>query len=302
MTVTAPAPPSSRGTAAPPRLRPADDTGWTSRAAVHVLLGLATLYSVLPLVWLVTSSTKSLADFSTTSAFELGEWNLGANLAALFTQDGGVFLGWVRNSALYAGVGAVLGALICTACGYAIAKLEFPGRRALFALTLTGVLVPTTALALPLYLLATELRVVDTFWAVFLPLLTNPFGVYLARVYASAAVPDEVLEAARIDGAGELRTFATVALPMMRPGLVTVFLFQFVGIWNNFFLPLVMLTDPDLFPMSLGLYHWSTRAGQFPQYTPLVVVGSLLAVVPLVLAFVLLQRQWRSGLAIGSVK
>jgi multiple sugar transport system permease protein len=302
LTVTAPAPPASRGAVAPARNRPADHTGWTSRGAMHVLLVLAALYSVLPLVWLVTSSTKSLADFSTTSAFEFGEWNLGTNLATLFTQDGGVFLGWVRNSVLYSVVGAVLGALICTACGYAIAKLEFPGRRALFALTLTGVLVPSTALALPLYLLATELRVVDTFWAVFLPLLTNPFGVYLARVYASAAVPDEVLEAARIDGAGELRTFATVALPMMRPGLVTVFLFQFVGIWNNFFLPLVMLTDPDLFPMSLGLYHWSNRAVQFPQYTPLVIVGSLLAVVPLVLAFVVLQRQWRSGLAIGSVK
>ena len=303
MTVTTPVPAATRpGPTAPGRHRPVDHSGWTSRAGVHVLLVLAALYSVLPLVWLVTSSTKSLADFSATSAFEFGEWNLGANLAALFSQDGGVFLGWVRNSVLYAVVGAVLGALICTACGYAIAKLDFPGRRALFALTLTGVLVPSTALALPLYLLATELRVVDTFWAVFLPLLTNPFGVYLARVYASAAVPDEVLEAARIDGAGELRTFATVALPMMRPGLVTVFLFQFVGIWNNFFLPLVMLTDPDLFPMSLGLYHWSNRAVQFPQYTPLVIVGSLLAVVPLVLAFVVLQRQWRSGLAIGSVK
>ncbi|TQM02907.1 carbohydrate ABC transporter permease [Pseudonocardia kunmingensis] len=275
---------------------------WTSRAAVHVLLVVAALYSVLPLVWLVTSSTKSLADFSTTSAFEFGDPNLGTNLATLFTQDGGVFMAWVRNSLLYAGLGAVLGALICTACGYAVAKLDFPGRRALFALTLTGVLVPTTALALPLYLLASELRIVDTFWAVFLPLLTNPFGVYLARVYAEASVPDEVLEAARIDGAGELRTFVRVALPMMRPGLVTVFLFQFVGIWNNFFLPLVMLTDPDLFPMSLGLYQWSTRTVQFPQYTPLVVVGSLVAVLPLLLAFVVLQRQWRSGLAAGSVK
>ena len=111
-----------------------------------------------------------------------------------------------------------------------------------------------------------------------------------------------VLEASRMDGAGELRTFFTVALPMMRPGLVTVLLFQFVGIWNNVFLPLVMLTDPTLFPMSLGLYQWSTRVTQFPQYTPLVITGSLLAVVPLVLAFVLLQRQWRSGLATGAVK
>lgn len=275
---------------------------WTSVPAVHLVLLLAALYSLLPLVWLATSATKSLADFSTTSPFEFGQWHLGANLAALFAQEGGVFLAWVGNSAFYAGGGAVLGALVCAACGYAIAKTRFPGRRLLFALTLAGVLVPTTALALPLYLLATQLRVVDTAWAVFLPLLTNPFGVYLAKVYADAAVPDEVLEAARIDGASELRTFLTVALPMMRPGVVTVLLFQFVGIWNNFFLPLVMLTDPRLFPLSLGLFQWSTRQTQFPQYTPLVVTGSLLAVVPLVVAFLVLQRQWRAGLATGSVR
>ncbi|SFE42053.1 multiple sugar transport system permease protein [Actinopolyspora alba] len=275
---------------------------WTSRAVVHAMLGIAALYSVLPLVWLVTSSTKSLGEFSTTSAFEFADWNLPANLRALFSEADGVFLAWTRNSVLYAGVGAVLGALICTACGYAVAKLEFPGRRTLFAVTLTGVLVPTTALALPLYLMASELRLVDTFWAVFLPLLTNPFGVYLARVYAEAAVPDEALEAARIDGSGELRTFFRVALPMMRPGFVTIILFQFVQIWNNFFLPLVMLTDPRLFPLSLGLYQWSTRVSQFPQYNPLVITGSLLAVFPIIVAFLVLQRQWRSGLTAGSVK
>ncbi|MDT0268822.1 carbohydrate ABC transporter permease [Streptomyces sp. DSM 44915] len=275
---------------------------WTSKGAVHALLLIAALYSVLPLVWLLTSATKNVGDFSTTGAFELGDWNLLGNLRDLFAEEDGVFLYWVRNSLLYAGLGALLGALICAACGYAIAKLDFPGRRALFAVTLAGVLVPTTALALPLYLLATELRVVDTFWAVFIPLLTNPFGVYLVRAYAEAAVPDEVLEAARMDGAGELRTFFTIALPMMRPGVVTVLLFQFVGIWNNFFLPLVMLTDPKLFPMTLGLFQWSSRVTQFPQYNPLVITGSLLAVVPLVVAFVVLQRQWRSGLASGSVK
>ena len=296
---TSEASPRAGGAARNPRTA---GSRWTSRTVVHVLLVLAALYAVLPLVWLVTSATKSVGDFSTTGAFELGQWNLGTNLGALFTQENGVFLAWIRNSLLYAGLGAVLGSLICAACGYAIAKLDFPGRRALFAVTLTGVLVPTTALALPLYLLASQLQVVGTFWAVFIPLLTNPFGVYLARVYAEAAVPGEVLEAARTDGAGELRTFFTIALPMMRPGLVTIFLFQFVGIWNNFFLPLVMLTDPQLFPMSLGLYQWSTRVTQFPQYNPLVITGSLLAVLPLVVAFVLLHRQWRSGLAAGSVK
>jgi multiple sugar transport system permease protein len=164
------------------------------------------------------------------------------------------------------------------------------------------VLVPTTALALPLYLLASELRIVDSAWAVFIPLLTNPFGVYLAKVYADAAVPDEVIEAARVDGAGHVRIFFTVALPMMRPGVVTVLLFQFVAIWNNFFLPLVLLTDPKLFPVSLGLFQWSTRQTQFPQYMPLVITGSLVAILPLVIAFVVLQRQWRAGLAAGSVK
>ncbi|WP_165956175.1 carbohydrate ABC transporter permease [Streptomyces hainanensis] len=282
--------------------RGASPSRWMSRGAVHALLGIAALYSVLPLIWLLTSATKSVGDFSTTGAFELGDWNLWTNLGDLFAEEDGVFLSWIRNSLLYAGLGSVLGALICAACGYAIAKLDFPGRRALFAVTLAGVLVPTTALALPLYLLASELRVVNTFWAVFIPLLTNPFGVYLARAYAEAAVPDEVLEAARMDGSNELRTFFTIALPMMRPGVVTILLFQFVGIWNNFFLPLVMLTDPDLFPMTLGLFQWSARVSQFPQYTPLVVAGSLLAVVPLLLAFVVLQRQWRSGLAAGSVK
>ncbi|NYI07325.1 carbohydrate ABC transporter permease [Allostreptomyces psammosilenae] len=304
MSVTTPteaprAVPGRRGPARPGR---GPGSRWTSTGTVHALLLLAALYSVLPLVWLFNSSTKSMADFSTTGAFELADWNLWTNLGDLFAEEDGVFLAWVRNSLLYAGLGALLGALICTACGYAIAKLDFPGRRALFAATLTGVLVPTTALALPLYLLASQLRIVDTFWAVFIPLLTNPFGVYLARAFAESAVPDEVLEAARMDGAGELRTFLTVGLPMMRSGAVTIVLFQFVGIWNNFFLPLVMLTDPRLFPMTLGIYQWSSRVSQFPQYNPLVITGSLLAVVPLVLAFVLLQRQWRTGLAAGSVR
>ncbi|WP_329193591.1 carbohydrate ABC transporter permease [Streptomyces sp. NBC_01435] len=275
---------------------------WTSRGAVHGVLLLAALYSVLPLVWLATSATKSVGGFSTSSAFEFADWNLGSNLRELFTREDGVFLDWIRNSVLYAGAGAFLGALICTACGYAIAKLDFPGRRALFAVTLAGVLVPPTALALPLYLLASQLRVVDTFWAVFIPLLTNPFGVYLARTFAEASVPDEILEASRLDGAGELRIFVRIALPVMLPGFVTILLFQFVSIWNNFFLPLVMLTDPKLFPMTLGIYQWGTRAPQFPDYNPLVITGSLLAVVPLVVAFIVLQRQWRSGLSAGSVK
>jgi multiple sugar transport system permease protein len=137
---------------------------------------------------------------------------------------------------------------------------------------------------------------------VFIPVLFNPFGVYLGRIFAQGYVPDEILEAARVDGAGELTTYVRVALRMLGPGLVTVFLFQLTAIWNNFFLPMVMLSDQDLYPVSLGLYQWNSQASVSPEYYPVVITGSLLAVLPLILAFVLLQRFWRSGLTAGAVK
>jgi multiple sugar transport system permease protein len=126
--------------------------------------------------------------------------------------------------------------------------------------------------------------------------------VYLGRIFSEGYVPDEVLSAARIDGAGELAMYAKVALPMLVPGLVTVFLLQLTAIWNNFFLPMVMLSDQKLYPVSLGLYTWNSSARVDPDYFPVVITGSLLAVLPLIVAFVLLQRFWRSGLTAGAVK
>jgi multiple sugar transport system permease protein len=134
------------------------------------------------------------------------------------------------------------------------------------------------------------------------PTLVNPFGVYLARVFTAGYVPGEVLEAARVDGAGELRTFWSVGLRMVMPGFVTVFLFQFTAIWNNFFLPLVMLSNTKLFPVSLGLYAWNSQTRTEPSYYPLVVTGAMLAILPLIIAFVVLQRFWKAGLTAGSVK
>ena len=136
----------------------------------------------------------------------------------------------------------------------------------------------------------------------FLPSLVSPFGVYLARIYASASVPDELIEAARLDGAGEVRTFFTVSVRMMVPALVTVFLFQFVAIWNNFFLPLIMLRDETLFPVTLGLYGWNSQVNQIPVLRDYVLIGALLSIIPLIIIFLLLQRFWRNGLSAGSVK
>jgi len=137
---------------------------------------------------------------------------------------------------------------------------------------------------------------------VFLPSLVNPFGVYLARIYATASVPEELLEAARLDGSGEVRTFFTVSVRLMFPALVTIFLFHFVAVWNNFLLPLIMLGDERLFPVTLGLYSWNTQVNQLPELRGLVIVGSLLSITPLVITFLLLQRFWRSGIGAGAVK
>ncbi|MGW6913365.1 carbohydrate ABC transporter permease [Kitasatospora sp. NPDC054939] len=276
---------------------------WTlSRAAVNGTLVLATAYTLLPLGWLVTAAAKNTADLLGGNALTTANFDLGKNLGDLAAVGDGIYFRWYLNSLLYAGIGALLCALVCTAAGYAFHVYAFPGKEKLFGLVLLGVLVPTTALALPMYLLASELGIVNTFWAVFLPSLVNPFGVYLARVFCAGYIPGEVLEAARMDGAGELRTFRSIGLRMVMPGFVTVLLFQFTAIWNNFFLPLVMLSDNRLFPVSLGLFTWNAQTRAFPEYYPLVVTGALLAVVPLVLAFVLLQRHWKAGLTAGSVK
>ncbi|MEV6326489.1 carbohydrate ABC transporter permease [Streptomyces sp. NPDC051909] len=275
---------------------------WLSKTAVNGALLLAVGYMLFPLVWLLTAATKNTGDLLAGDAFSFEGFDLGGNLGRLAAYNDGIYLHWYLNSLLYAGVGALACSLISVAAGYAFDKYDFPGKEKLFGVVLLGVLVPTTALALPMYLLASEVGIVNTYWAVLVPVLVNPFGVYLARVFSAGYIPDEALEAARVDGAGELRTFWSIGLRMVMPGFVTVFLFQFTAIWNNFFLPLVMLSDQKLFPLSLGLYAWNSNAHAEPDYYPLVVTGSLLAVVPLVVAFVSLQRHWKAGLTAGSVK
>jgi multiple sugar transport system permease protein len=273
-----------------------------SRAVAMAVMIVATLYFLTPLWWLLVASTKTRQDFTTTNPLWFADFALFDNIAALLQYRDGVFLQWLGNSALYAGAGAALATLIAAMAGYAIAKYSFRGRETLFNVILGGVLVPATALALPLFLLFSQAGATNTIWAVLLPSLVSPFGVYLSRIYAAASVPDEIIEAARIDGAGEVRTFFTVATRLMAPALVTIFLFQFVAIWNNFFLPLIMLRDEGLFPVTLGLYVWNTQVSQIPDIRALVVIGSLLSIIPLIVTFLALQRFWQSGLANGGLK
>jgi multiple sugar transport system permease protein len=270
-----------------------------------LVMGVFTLYFLTPIWWLLVSSSKTGGEITSTAPlwFTMDSFpTFMDNLGDLFTYSDGVFGRWLANSALYAGVGALLGTVIAAMCGYALAKYEFRGREALFNIVLSGVLVPATALALPLFLIFSEVKLTNTLWAVFLPSLVSPFGVYLARIYAAASVPTELLEAARLDGSSEARTFFTVSTRLMAPALVTIFLFQFVAIWNNFFLPLIMLRDQVLFPVTLGLYAWNSQISQIPELRVLVIVGALVSILPLIGTFLALQRFWSSGLGAGSVK
>ncbi|MEV8544707.1 carbohydrate ABC transporter permease [Streptomyces sp. NPDC051572] len=265
-------------------------------------------YFLLPLFWLLIASTKSTQDLFNS----FGLWfshapQLLSNIKATFTQDDGVFGRWLLNTVLYAGASALGAALLAAAAGYGFAKYRFRGHGAAFNLVLGAIMIPTTALAIPTYLLFAKAGLVNTPWAVILPSLISPFGLYLMRIYAEDAVPDSLIEAARMDGAGEFRIFCTIGLRLLAPGLVTVVLFTLVATWNNYFLPLIMLNDPNLYPITVGLSSWAARAqnggaGASSDMLALVVTGSLISIVPLVLAFLLLQRYWQSGLATGGVK
>ncbi|WP_404431689.1 carbohydrate ABC transporter permease [Microbacterium lacus] len=273
-----------------------------SRTVAMVIMLVFTLYFLIPIWWLLVASTKNRADLFTTNPLWFAELALWQNIVSLVSYDGGIYLRWIANSVAYAGVGALVATIVAGMCGYALAKYRFRGRELMFNVILGGVLVPATALALPLFLLFSQVQLTNTFWAVFLPSIVSPFGVYLARVFAEASVPEELLEASRLDGAGEVRTFFTVSIRLMLPAMITIFLFQFVGIWNNFFLPLIMLRSEELFPVTYGLYAWNSTINQFPELRGFVLIGALLSIIPLIITFLLLQRYWRTGLGSGALK
>lgn len=268
-----------------------------------VALMMGALYCLLPMLWVVAASTKTTGElFSTFSFAPSFSGGFQENVEKLFTYNNGVFVSWAANTVLYAGLGAVLTVVISAAAGYALARYTFPGRELIFKAILAGVLVPQIALAIPQYLLLAQINMTGTYWSVLLPSLISPFSIYLCRIFASAAVPEEILEAGRLDGASEMRLFFSIGLRLMAPGLVTVFLLHFVAIWNNFMLPYIMLADERMFPLTVGLFTLLNRGAGQPALYTMVITGSLLSVVPLIVLFLLLQRYWRLDVLSGGLK
>ena len=267
------------------------------------LLLLGALYCVGPVLWVAIAATKGPSELFTTFSFWPSfDGGFSYNLTHLISYQDGIFLRWALNSLLYAGVGALLSVAVSSLAGYALAKYRFRGREPLFYFVLAGVLVPQITLAVPQYLLISELGLVNSYWSVLLPSVISPYGIYLARIYASAVVADDLLEAGRIDGAGEYRLAWSVGLPPMLPGMVTLFLLQFVAIWNNFLLPYIMISDGQRFPMTVGLFTMLNVSTSQPVLYSLVVMGVFLSVLPLIALFLFLQRFWRIDLISGGLK
>lgn len=267
--------------------------------------GVLLVYSLLPLLWLVINATKTQEGLRSSFGLWFGdEFALFDNIVRALAYDDGVFIRWFLNTLLYVVVGAGGATLISTLGGYGLAKFNFRGKPAVFAVIIGAVAVPGTALAVPTFLMFSSVQITNTPLAVIIPSLVAPFGLYLMWVFSSDAVPNELIEAARIDGAGEFRTFVRVALPLLGPGIVTVLLFTTVANWNNYFLPLIMIRDPAWFPLTVGLNSWNAQASTAggDAIFDLVITGSLLMLVPIVISFLVLQRYWRSGLAAGGVK
>jgi len=271
-----------------------------------VVMWLCVAYFIVPLIWLFISSTKDNPDLFSTFGLWFGhDFNLFANIRDVFTFQDGIYLRWTLNTVMYAGLSAIGASLLATMSGYAFAKYRFPGDKALFSITLGAIMIPLTALAIPTYLLFSTVGITNTPLAVILPSLVSPFSVFLMRVYAADAIPDSLIEAARMDGAGEFRIFWQVGIRLLGPGIVTVMLFTLVATWNNYFLPLIMLNSGELYPLTVGLAQQeatSAAGGGAQALFSTVITGSVLSIVPLIIAFLYLQRYWQTGLATGGVK
>jgi len=278
----------------------------SSKTANFVML-LSIAYFIVPLLWVIVNSTKDNQQlFSSFSLwFPSDSWHLLDNLKGLTTQDGGVYIKWMQNTALYSISSAVGATIISAMAGYSLARFKFRGIVFLEASILSMVMVPSTVLVMPLYLMLSKLNMANSIWSVILPSILSPFGTFLFRVYIEESIPEEILQAARIDRAGEFRIFWQIVIPMLRPAIVTVFLFSLVASWNNFFLPLVMLSENKYYPLTVGLQAWFNQASQEGGNSilfNLVIAGSLVAVIPLIVSFIFLQRYWQGGINAGSIK
>ena len=279
------------------------------RGTVTVLTACCVLFAVftlIPLAWVIINSTKTQANIFQSFGFWFASpFEFFHTFANLFRDvDGdGTYSNWFLNTVLYAAVGGGGATVLSALGGYGFARYRFTGSQLLFGAVIAGLLVPVTLVAVPLYLVYAKVHLINSIWGMILPSMVSPIGLYLMRTYVQLSIPSELTDAARIDGASEIRIFFKIALPLMVPGLMTVLLLSVVATWNNYILPLIIFSNNNLYPATVGLGLWSqhaTTSGDANLY-PLLVLGGLVTIIPMIALFALLSRYWRSGLLLGSV-
>lgn len=272
-----------------------------------ILVGAFCVYALMPIVYLVMAATKTSTDIYATFGLWFGRENaFWTNMVNLFVARDGIYLRWLANSLYYALTVCILATAFSTMAAYAFSKFAFPGRKVLYAITLGAVMVPATVTVMPLYLLMADIGLIGSSLSIILPQLAFPLGVFLMKAYIDEAISDELIDAARIDGAGEGRIFLSIVLRLIVPGMVTVLLLTFVASWNNFFLPLVMVADSAQMPVTVGLAGWFQQAntgGQTAEVSvPTVFAGAIIGTLPMIALFLFMQRFWQGGLGAGGVK
>jgi multiple sugar transport system permease protein len=267
-----------------------------SVVVLHVLLVAGALLALFPMLWMVSASLMPSGEATTYPPRLLPSRVTFEHYAALFTR---LELGrYLLNSAFVAVVVTALSTLVNSMAGYAFAKLRFRGRDRVFRLLSVGLVVPTQVAMLPLFLLMRELGFINSYWGVIIPSLSSIFGIFLVRQYA-LSFPDELLDAARVDGASELRIYWSIVLPVIRPILATLAIWTFLATWNDFMWPLIVLSDESRYTLPVAL---ASLVGEHVQDTELMMAGSVLTVLPVMLVFLVLQRYYVAGITVGSVK
>jgi multiple sugar transport system permease protein len=284
-----------------PRARSLSPGQWLSRAFIAILLLFFAAFFILPIIWLVLAPTKSNTDLLLNSPFSFGSLDqLAANWNELFAFGDGIFTTWLGNSTFYSFAALALTLIISVPAGYALALIQFRGRR---------LLLMTTLLVLPIFLELSAVRLIGNPLAVILPFSFFPFGVYLTYIYFSTAVSKDLLNAARIDGAGEVRVFLSVAMPLATPVIALVGFFSFVGNWNNYFLPFLVVGGTKI-PVQVGLANLLSNVPAFNPTTassiviqlPTLALATLLSVAPILLIFLFAQRFLVEGMTAGGTK
>ena len=273
---------------------------------ILVVMILLAAYFLLPLLWLLVSTTKTTdVLFNSPMLLPSKPGNFVTNLKQLTSTNGGMYWRWYLNSIGYSTVTATLATFISALAGYALTKYEFRFRKTAWFLVLIALLLPGATLTIPVFLLLKSFGLMNTYFAVILPMLASPFGVYFMNVYIGQSMPNELIDSGRMDGASDYQIFGRIALPIIRPGFVTLFLITFIFSWNNFFLPLLVLSSAKLFPVTLGLDVWvstlTSPSTGVPPY-PMILIGSLLSVLPMSVLFPFLRKYIAAGIATGGVK